>query len=560
MQSPTNEAPARSGRTAWDRVLTVAFGLAVAGGLLLIIAPDFRGIEWLNRAVARAFFPPGAHEGAGDLRRWLFAVEGATMLGFGVLGLAVARTAFRRRERWARNALALAILAWFVLDSVASGVYGVWANVALNAGIAVVLLTPIVVTWRRFTPLGETTRPPARITTEPEETAPARISWEPPAPRPGWKGAMDKFFGPGTTPAEYLLQGAAVAVLATLIVVFTLLTGPGELTWLQWLVLVVLAIDMPGGIVTNATSSAKRWYHREALGFGDQLGFVAMHGGHLVLFTLVLGGMGWGASALCFGLLLTSAALLLRVPLYLQRPLALGLYAGLLLLSFVLVPLSTGYAWFLPFFFLKLDVSHLVREAPFRPGRAGTVATMALAFLFLPMLRAPDALAAQEARVQDVPGSAAGPARVSGYWAFRWSSLEHTGCRLAGLGFELRLNDRTRVGIAGYGTARTARLDPGEASMAYVGVRMTHTAVRWKGWSLDGAVLVGGGRFRTEGNGVENQSTGVAVIEPELLAGRRFGHLRLTAGIGRRWAPGRGSDPTDGEVGGLTGVLQLGMR
>lgn len=150
MQPPTNGVSVRGERTPWDRILAAAFGLTVAGGLLLVFAPDFRGLDWLNRAIARAFSGAGERDGAGDLRRWLFAVEGATMLAFGVLGLAVVRTAFRRRERWARNALAVAVVVWFALDSAASAAYGVWANVALNAGIAVALLLPIAVTWRRF--------------------------------------------------------------------------------------------------------------------------------------------------------------------------------------------------------------------------------------------------------------------------------------------------------------------------------------------------------------------------------------------------------------------------
>lgn len=556
MQSPTNDRP--NGRTVWDSILTAAFGLAVAGGLLLVFAPDFVGLGWLNRAVTRAFFPAGPPDGAGDLRRWLYTVEGATMFGFGVLGLAVVRTAFRRRERWARDGLALAIVAWFVLDSAGSGVYGVWANVGLNAGIAAALLLPIAATWRRFATSGVAVRRAARPSVEPAEVGPARIAWEPPTPREGWRGSLDRFFGPGTTPTEYLLQGAVIAVLTALIVALTLRAGSLELTWRQWLVLLVMAIEITGGIVTNATSPAKRWYHREALGFGDQLGFVALHGVHLVLFTLVLGGMGWGATALCYGLLLATAAVLLRVPLYLQRPLALSLYAGLLLLSFVLVPPASGFAWFLPFFFLKLEVSHLVREAPFRPGLSRGSGTIAVALVLLSLVHAPG-LSAQGVGAPVAP-DAANPRAVTGFWAFRWSRFDDAGCRLAGLGFELRLGDRTRVGVAGYGTARSARLDPGRATLAYAGVRVAHTAVRWKGWSLDGAVLAGGGRFRIEGGGSEDRDRAVAVIEPELLIGRRLGHLRLTAGVGRRWIPGDAQGLTDAVTGGLSGVLQLEVR
>lgn len=134
----------------WDSLLAIGFCGAIAGGVLLVAAPDFVGLAWLNRSVEGAFFDAAAPEGAAGMRRWLYAVVGATLAAFGILGLRVARTAFRRRQRWARDALALAIGVWFPLDTVASAASGVWANVALNVVIAAVLLLPILALWRRF--------------------------------------------------------------------------------------------------------------------------------------------------------------------------------------------------------------------------------------------------------------------------------------------------------------------------------------------------------------------------------------------------------------------------
>jgi hypothetical protein len=55
-------------------------------------------------------------------------------------------------------------------------------------------------------------------------------------------------------------------------------------------------------------------------------------------------------------------------PLYLKRPVALGLYVVALLLSLYAFDVPAGLAWFLPVFYLKLLVSHLLPEAPFAPG------------------------------------------------------------------------------------------------------------------------------------------------------------------------------------------------
>ena len=59
--------------------------------------------------------------------------------------------------------------------------------------------------------------------------------------------------------------------------------------------------------------------------------------------------------------------LILRVPLYVQRPFALLLYLGGLILTFYVLPAIPGLEWFLPIFYMKLLISHLILEAPFLP-------------------------------------------------------------------------------------------------------------------------------------------------------------------------------------------------
>jgi hypothetical protein len=154
---PLGLREARPLNTVWDRLLTLGFAAAIAGGLLFVLAPEFSGLGWLNRSVTAAFFGTEEPPGAAALRRWLYAVEGSTLVAFGILGLSVVVTAFRRRERWARNALVLAIAVWYPLDTAASLARGVVANAALNTAIALVLLVPVAMTWKRFAP-GRTPR------------------------------------------------------------------------------------------------------------------------------------------------------------------------------------------------------------------------------------------------------------------------------------------------------------------------------------------------------------------------------------------------------------------
>nr|NIW38184.1 hypothetical protein [Gemmatimonadota bacterium] len=130
-------------RSVPERLLSLAFAGLVAGGLVLAAAPDWIGLAWLNRGVDRAFFQTAdPTAGAIELRRWLYGVEGSTLVAFGILGFAVVRTAVRQGEPWAWKALALAVGTWFLLDTSISMAHGVWENAALNVVIALVVLIP----------------------------------------------------------------------------------------------------------------------------------------------------------------------------------------------------------------------------------------------------------------------------------------------------------------------------------------------------------------------------------------------------------------------------------
>jgi hypothetical protein len=66
--------------------------------------------------------------------------------------------------------------------------------------------------------------------------------------------------------------------------------------------------------------------------------------------------------------LLVAAALVLWVPQYLQRPVALVAFSCALLISLYVLQQPVGLEWFLPLFYLKMLVSHLPKEEPYRPN------------------------------------------------------------------------------------------------------------------------------------------------------------------------------------------------
>lgn len=197
------------------------------------------------------------------------------------------------------------------------------------------------------------------------------IDWEPPAPRGGIMEYWDRFVGPGTTRAEEWLQAGGVLALTAVCLGFYAQAGRLAEGWLAGLIVALLAFDIAGGVVTNATRAAKRWYHRRGEGFGSHFRFTALHGVHIALVAWLFAGTPLVYFGAVYAFLLAAAAVILAVPLYLQRAVALMLCA--LGIVGAQIPLFTvaGLDWFLPLLFLKLLVAHIVKEAPFAVEQGG---------------------------------------------------------------------------------------------------------------------------------------------------------------------------------------------
>lgn len=190
--------------------------------------------------------------------------------------------------------------------------------------------------------------------------------WTVPTPRQGALGALDRFIGPGATAAELWLQFGGATVIACLCFAFYW-TSDAASDVLRGVIVALLALDIAGGVITNATGAAKRWYHRAGQGWRQHLAFVAAHIVQLGLVAWLFAEQPWLYLTAAYGLLLVATAAVLAVPGYLQRPLAFGAYAVCFLLAQLPLFSLPGLGWFLPLFYFKLLVSHLVRETPFRP-------------------------------------------------------------------------------------------------------------------------------------------------------------------------------------------------
>lgn len=192
------------------------------------------------------------------------------------------------------------------------------------------------------------------------------ISWDLPAFRPGIWGVIDKLIGPGATKAEKNIQLYLPVLFALGVVAVGLYSGFDWTAW-QYAIIALLAVDMVGGVITNATSAAKRWFFREGEGFREHITFVAMHLAQIVIFSWAFQGFDLMWIAGVYGLLMASSVVILNAPLYMQRPVAASLYLVALLLSLYVFDTPAHLEWFLPILFFKLLISHVLREEPYQP-------------------------------------------------------------------------------------------------------------------------------------------------------------------------------------------------
>ena len=193
-----------------------------------------------------------------------------------------------------------------------------------------------------------------------------KIVWELPECRKGLAGSIDKFIGPGATRAEKNLQFYIPLGAAFILVLISYIKSWG---WsvTQTAIAALITVDMVGGIITNATSSAKRWYFRDGQGFKEHISFISLHFFQLVLISYFFLDFDLLWIVFTGSYMLFACAVVLKTQLYLQRPVSFLLYSISITLSLYIFKIPEHLEWFLPFFYLKLLISHCLREEPYRP-------------------------------------------------------------------------------------------------------------------------------------------------------------------------------------------------
>lgn len=197
-----------------------------------------------------------------------------------------------------------------------------------------------------------------------------RISWEIPSGRPGLAGRLERFMGPGKSRSESVVEVLGLLGCAALLAAGLWGSGTAH-AWstAQLVVVALVGLDLVGGVLTNATNAAKRWYHRPGpAARRARLLFVSAHLVHLAAMGLIVlsGDLAWTLANAA--LLLGGAVVVEFAPVHLRRPVAMALLMAAVLVNLFWLPVPAALAWFAPLFFLKLLVGHLVPEAPLERG------------------------------------------------------------------------------------------------------------------------------------------------------------------------------------------------
>jgi hypothetical protein len=79
---------------------------------------------------------------------WVYGAWGSTVMGWGITLLFLAWYPFARQERWAWNSIFIGLLLWFILDTGISWWFQVFINVLLNTTIFVLVIIPLLLTWK----------------------------------------------------------------------------------------------------------------------------------------------------------------------------------------------------------------------------------------------------------------------------------------------------------------------------------------------------------------------------------------------------------------------------
>jgi hypothetical protein len=136
----------------WQQWLVYANIMALLVGLLCAFAGNSFFFSLHNYYTEEVFFE--GQPMTGNLlyfKNWLFGIIGGTIVGFHLLMLFIIKNAYRKKEKWAYQALWTGLLSWFFIDSGISLYYGAIHNIIIiNLAALTLIAIPLIATRQEF--------------------------------------------------------------------------------------------------------------------------------------------------------------------------------------------------------------------------------------------------------------------------------------------------------------------------------------------------------------------------------------------------------------------------
>jgi hypothetical protein len=134
----------------WRCWLIILSSIIILFGLFLVLFSNTKLFTPFNILINGSF---PVNEGLNVPNRlliWLYAILGATMIGWGIFILYLLQNAFALKERWTWYAISVGMLAWFIPDTFMSYFCGAYFNVILNSFLFLAFLMPLIFTFKVF--------------------------------------------------------------------------------------------------------------------------------------------------------------------------------------------------------------------------------------------------------------------------------------------------------------------------------------------------------------------------------------------------------------------------
>jgi hypothetical protein len=127
-------------------LVVVGAVMAVAGAAMVLVV-ESPLLSPVLRLLDRPFWPNSPDETTRRFQAFAYSVTFATMAGWGTAIAFIAANAFGERQAWAWWAIAASVAVWYPLDTGRSLLHRVWANVALNTLVLVLVAIPLAATF-----------------------------------------------------------------------------------------------------------------------------------------------------------------------------------------------------------------------------------------------------------------------------------------------------------------------------------------------------------------------------------------------------------------------------